>query len=168
MLTFNVSSILFYYICVSTPQAILLHLDLRFYWDTAVQSMCPAKIKQNLVLKSGPQAPHSSSLTCSIYLSLQPVPGVYLILYPHATRKNIMCYLTQKYTTSLCNVNVKSQHNVSNISHLPSTASPNYWLLCYLMPSHFNIHSTSSMRCVIPYITNSQHLRFIISYFTEL
>lgn len=31
---------------------------------------------------------------------------------------------------------------------------------CYvnLMPSHLNIHTTYSLRCVIPYITNSQHL----------
>lgn len=36
---------------------------------------------------------------------------------------------------------------------------------CYvnLMPSHLNIHTTYSVRCVIPYITNSQHLRFTVN-----
>ena len=137
MITFNVSSILFYYICVSTPQAILFNLDLRFYWDTAVQSMWSAKIKQNLVLTSGHptfskeivsgesaataarrenaqeratfellltgilsivkppvcEAPHSSSLTCSIYLSLHPSME-YIWYYNRVQQENIVCYLT--------------------------------------------------------------------------
>lgn len=36
---------------------------------------------------------------------------------------------------------------------------------CYvnLVPSHLNIHTTYSLRCVIPYITNSQHLRYTVN-----